>query len=471
MFFLYSLLLAAGILALLPVFALDALRHGKYVAGLGERMGGVAPLAGEDRPVIWLHCVSVGETQAARPLVRALRAQFPAHALAVSTITQTGQRLAREVFKDEAAQVFYFPFDWAWCVRRSLNAINPAAVLVMETELWPRFLRECAARGVPVALVNGRLSERSFRGYKKLARFVRRVVGTLTLAIMQTDADAARLAALGLAPERIRVAGNLKFDAPVEADAEELMAALRTRFGCDDARPLVVAASTHAPEEAWLLAAFKLLRDALPTQTPRLLIAPRHPERFNEIAALVAASGLAWSRRSAAPAASDQVSDVILLDSIGELRAIYPLAALVFVGGSLAPTGGHNVLEPAAHAKCIVTGVHTFNFAAIVRDFLARHALVQLPALDERQAPAALAGMFRDLLTNDERRRTYGARARAALEQSRGATARTVALLATMISGQRSAVNETSARAELEPRQPKPETRNHELETRLTSDL
>ncbi len=433
MFFLYSLLFTAGILALLPLFLLDALRHGKYIAGLRERLGGVPPLNTDGPPVIWLHCVSVGETQAARPLARALRENFPTHALVVSTVTLTGQRLAREVFKDEAAAIFYFPFDWAWSVRRTLRAIKPAVVLVLETELWPRFLRECSLRNVPVALVNGRLSERSIRGYRKLGGFIRRVVGTLTLAIMQTDADAARIATLGLAPERIRIAGNLKFDAPIEDEAHELTAALRDRFQINDTRPLIVAASTHASEEASLLAALKHLQAALPRAQPRLLIAPRHPERFAEVAALLAASGFSWSHRSAVPTADEYKSDVILLDSIGELRAVYPLAELVFVGGSLTPTGGHNVLEPAAHAKCIVTGAHTFNFAAIVRDFLAQQALVQLPALTAEQAPVVLARALQDLLADDARRHATGARARAALEQSRGATARTIALLTPLL--------------------------------------
>jgi 3-deoxy-D-manno-octulosonic-acid transferase len=431
MFFLYSFLLAAAVLALLPVFLLDALRHGKYVAGFGERMGDIPKLNAHGQAVIWLHCVSVGETQAARPLVRLLRERFPTHALAISTTTLTGQRLAREVFKEEAAAVFYFPFDWAWSVRRALRRINPALVLVMETELWPRFLHECRARGVPVALVNGRLSERSFRGYRKVARFIRRVVGALTLAVVQTEADAARLRALGLPAERIRVAGNMKFDVPAEMGAQELTDALRIRFDCDDARPLIVAASTHAPEESLLLEAFKLLRTALPDA--RLLIAPRHPERFNEVATLAVASGLSWVRRSAAPTASDARADLILLDSIGELRAVYPLAALVFVGGSLVPVGGHNVLEPAAHARCIVTGAHTFNFAAIVRDFHERQALLQLPGMDARQATPALARIFQELLTDEERRRAYGARALAALAESRGATARTIELLAPLL--------------------------------------
>src|ERR1041384_7845390 len=258
MFFLYSLLFTIGILAMLPLFLFDALRHGKYVAGLKQRAFGAPPIDVRGRPVVWLHCVSVGETQAARPLVRALREQFPAHALVVSTITLTGQRLAREVFRDEAAAIFYFPFDWAWSVRRALRAIKPAVVLVMETELWPRFLHECQQQNIPVALVNGRLSERSFRGYKKLGRFIHQTVNALALAIMQTEPDAARIRTLGLASERIRVAGNLKFDAPVEADAQELTATLQTRFGFNDARPLIVAASTHAPEETWLGATIQL---------------------------------------------------------------------------------------------------------------------------------------------------------------------------------------------------------------------
>jgi len=235
------------------------------------------------------------------------------------------------------------------------------------------------------------------------------------------------------ANERVRVAGNLKFDAPIAADAQELTDALQARFGFNDERPLIIAASTHAPEETWLLEAFKLLRSSLSNSRPRLLIAPRHPERFNEVAALIAASSFSWTRRSSAQAASDLASDVILLDSIGELRAVFTPAALVFVGGSLVPTGGHNVLEPAAHAKCIITGAHTFNFTAIVRDFIKQQALVQLPAVDERQAPPTLARTFQELLTDDERRRAIGTRARAALEQSRGATARTVALLTPLL--------------------------------------
>jgi 3-deoxy-D-manno-octulosonic-acid transferase len=433
MLLLYSLLLTLGIIALLPVFAWDALRHGKYVEGLRERAGGVGDIDSGGRPVIWLHCVSVGETQAARPLARALVERFPTHALVVSTTTLTGQRVAREAFRGLAASVFYFPFDWAWSVRRALNAVNPSVVLLMETELWFRFLDECRARGISVALVNGRLSERSFSRYKMIRGFVRRALGTLSLAVMQTESDAARLRELGIASDRVRVSGNVKFDADDAEASQPLAENLRSRFALDGSRPLLIAASTHAPEESVVIESFKQLRADLPQSSPRLLVAPRHPERFAEVAALLDSSGLSWSRRTAGPSPRDATCDAILLDTVGELRAAYPLAEVVFVGGSVAPTGGHNVLEPAASARCIVTGAHTFNFAEIVRDFVKQDALVQLPALANAETAAALALILRDLLTDGERRRRLGDNALALVKQNRGATGRTIEFLTPIV--------------------------------------
>jgi 3-deoxy-D-manno-octulosonic-acid transferase len=315
-------------------------------------------------------------------------------------------------------------------VRRALRAVGPSAVLVMETELWPRFFRECARRGVPVALVNGRISEKSFGRYRLIRPFIRRVLADLTLAAAQTEPDAARLVALGLAPERARVAGNVKFDIE-EPASRPLTDELRRRFRIDKARPLVVAASTHAPEERVLLEAFKLLNGE--GRRPRLLVAPRHPERFREVASLVEASGLSWARRGEATAESDAVCDVILLDSIGELRAVYALAEVVFVGGSIAPVGGHNVLEPALAARAVVTGAHTSNFKSIVAALLERGALVQLPDEGGSEAARSLARSLRELLEDDALRRRMGERARAVLEQNRGATARTVEMLAPIL--------------------------------------
>jgi 3-deoxy-D-manno-octulosonic-acid transferase len=431
MYFLYSILLGLGVIALLPRFLLDAARHGKYAAGLGERAGSLPPFDAGGRPVVWLHCVSVGEAQAARPLARALLEEYPGHALVVSTTTLTGQRVAREAFEGQAALVCYFPFDWAWSVRRALRAVKPSVVLVMETELWPRFFRECRRRGVSVALVNGRVSERSFGRYRAIRPFIRRVLSDLSLAAVQTQADAERLSALGLAPGLTRITGNVKFDIE-ETPARPLTEELRRRFRIGGSRPLVVAASTHAPEERVLLEAFRLLNSE--AKRPRLLVAPRHPERFGEVAAQLAASGLAWARRTDEPRESDGDADVILLDSIGELRAVYPLAEVVFVGGSVAPVGGHNVLEPALDACAIVTGPHTSNFKSIVAALLERDALVQLPHAEEPQVAAReLARAIGGLLDDEVRRRRTGERARAVLLENRGATARTVELLAPLL--------------------------------------
>lgn len=431
MYFLYSILLGIGVLALLPRFLLDAARHGKYAAGLGERAGSLPAFDAGGRPVVWLHCVSVGEAQAARPLVRALLEEYPGYALVVSTTTLTGQRVAREAFKGQAALVCYFPFDWAWSVRRALRAVNPSVVLLMETELWPRFFRECGRRGVSVALVNGRISERSFGRYRLIRFFIRRVLSDLTSAVAQTEADAARLVALGLAPEKVHVTGNVKFDIE-ETAARPLTEELRRRFRIDGDRPLVVAASTHAPEERVVLEAFGLLNSG--ARRARLLVAPRHPERFGEVASLLEASGLSWARRTGEPRESDEGCDVILLDSIGELRAVYPLAEAVFVGGSIAPVGGHNVLEPALDARAVVTGPHTSNFKSIVAVLLERDALVQLPRAGEPRAAAfELARALRELLDDEVKRRRAGERARAVLEENRGATARTVELLGPLL--------------------------------------
>src|SRR5947209_12019233 len=232
MYLLYSILLGIGVFALLPRFLFDAARHGKYAAGFSERAGALPGFDAGGRPVVWLHCVSVGEAQAARPLARAILEEYPRHALVVSTTTQTGQRVAREAFGDAAALVFYFPFDWAWSVRRALRRVNPSAVLVMETELWPRFFRECRARGVPVALVNGRVSEKSFRRYRLIKFFIRRALKDLSLAAMQTDADASRVRALGIPTEQVLVTGNVKFDIE-DAGAQALTEELRRRFRFD----------------------------------------------------------------------------------------------------------------------------------------------------------------------------------------------------------------------------------------------
>ncbi len=428
MYLVYSLLLGFGFVIMLPRLLLDAWRHGKYVAGLGERMGKLKSCS-RARPVIWLHCVSVGEVQAARPLFQTLRREFPEHSIAVSTTTITGQQLAREVFQSEAITVFYFPIDWRWTVRRSLKSIRPDLVLIMETELWPNFLSECRAQEIATAIVNGRLSERSFKRYRLIRPFIGRVLSCLNLAAMQTESDAQRLRALGMPAERVTVTGNMKFDAGTPDATNPLTKRLSERFHFSDGRPVLLAASTHEPEERIVLETFNRLRENADLQSLRLIVAPRHPERFAAVTALLQESKLTWARRSAPPTLSDELAEVVLMDSIGELRSLFPIASLVFVGGSFAPVGGHNVLEPAAAGACIVTGPHTQNFDEIVRKFLADGALIQILAPVKGEAASLLADVCATLLRNPDKRLLLENRALALVRENRGATARTVGLL------------------------------------------
>jgi 3-deoxy-D-manno-octulosonic-acid transferase len=308
-----------------------------------------------------------------------------------------------------------------------LKTINPAAVLIMETELWPNFLRECKAQRIPVALVNGRISRQSFRRYKLIRFFLRRVLSCLNLAVMQSETDAARLRELGMTDEKLYTAGNLKFDAQITEELTAKTIEIRDRFGLRSEAPLILAASTHAPEEEVILESIKQLQPA------RLIVAPRHPERFNEVATLIQKSGLSWTRRTAPPAADDATAAVILLDTIGELPATYSLADVVFVGGSIVDKGGHNVLEPAAAGVAVVTGAHTHNFHAIVDLMCEAKAIVQLPPVENSAAAAELTHVLKNLLTNKNDRKELGRRAKQLVTDNQGATERTINLLAPLL--------------------------------------
>jgi 3-deoxy-D-manno-octulosonic-acid transferase len=423
MYLAYSLLLSLGLLLLSPYFLFQALAHRKYITGLRERLGSLPKL--DRQPVVWLHCVSVGETQAARPLVERIRKELPHHALVVSTVTLTGQKLARDLFREQAARVVYFPFDWRWSVRRALNALSPSVVVVMETELWPNFLRECKAREIPVALVNGRISRKSFGRYLKIRFFLRHVLDCLSIAVMQSEQDAERILQLGMTKERVFSAGNLKFEAVGNTDQKT---DFKNRFGLQSDVPLVLAASTHAPEEKIVLESLRKVRESQPGV--RLMIAPRHPERFNEVAELIGASGLSWARRTDAPASTDTSATVILLDTIGELPSTYSYASVVFVGGSIVDRGGHNVLEPAAHGVAVITGAHTHNFHAIVALLNEAKAILQLGPVEGGEAVVALAEALRRLLVNEEWRRELGVRAKQLIAANQGAVEKTMKLIA-----------------------------------------
>ena len=429
MFFLYSLLYTIGFLLLLPRFLFDALRKGKYAAGFWERFGYLPEVEFEGKPVLWLHSVSVGETNAARPIVKELLREFPDYNLVVSTTTKTGQELARKLFADEAKLIFYFPFDWRFTVRRALRRIKPNVVLIMETELWFNFLRETYKSGAKTALVNGRLSEKSAKRYSLIKKLIPRVLHYIDLALMQTQKDAKRLIQLGMRADKVKITGNVKFDRDFDEIESCLTEELRERFAIKKDAPLIVAASTHAPEESLILQAFKEIWKNSLDRLPRLLIAPRHPERFKEVAETIRKTGFEWTRRSDGKTEKDKIAELILLDSIGELQAVFPLAEIVFVGGSLIPHGGQNVLEPAVAQKAIVTGFYTMNFEVIVGEFLKQNAIVQLPKLNEREVAKKLVDVFLQLLNDAEQRDKLGKNAFTLVRKNRGASRKTVEYL------------------------------------------
>jgi 3-deoxy-D-manno-octulosonic-acid transferase len=432
MFFFYSLLLTLAFILMSPLFFM---RREKYASGFTQRLGNYPEFKHDGRNVIWLHCVSVGETNAARPLVDELKSNFPDHHLLISTTTKTGQTLARNIFKDKADAVFYFPFDWKFSVRKALTNYKPSIVLLMETEIWPRFIREAKKSGAKIAIVNGRLSETSFKRYSIFKSFIRNVLTDVDITLMQGESDAKRIAALGIDPAKVKITGNLKFDLHLDSSEIDLTADFRERFGISDKRPLIVAASTHSPEELWILEAFAEFFLEPSKLRPRLLIAPRHPERFDEVAEQVKSIGvsrfsqfkpLSIVRRSSDDSDKDKVADIILLDTIGELRALYQLAEIVFVGGSLIPHGGQSVLEPAAAGKPIITGPHTLNFEAAVKELVANHAIIQLPEVRDEQIVDWLFDAVSDLFENAEEHKLLGSMAAKVMAANRGATAKTV---------------------------------------------
>ncbi len=434
MYLLYSVLLSAAFVLMLPLFLV---RREKYAAGFKQRLGNYPEFRQDGRRVIWLHCVSVGEANAARPLVDGLLSEFPGHRVVISTTTKTGQDLAEKIFAGKADAVFYFPFDWKFSVRRALNHFKPSAVLLMETEIWPRFINEAKLAGAKVAIVNGRLSERSFGRYQKVRGFLKRVLSNIDLALMQGGDDANRLISLGLAAAKAKVTGNMKFDVADDPRDAEIANELNARFRFDDGRPVIAAASTHDPEERWLLDAFCSILAGEAKIKPRLVIAPRHPERFGDVARLLREfrndevcefKRYRVAHRSDAPSNADAEAeaDIILLDSIGELRALYRVTTIAFVGGSLIPHGGQSVLEPAAAGNAIITGPHTFNFTDVMRVFLENNAVIQLPEQAEESIPDDLFMQISDLLEEPEERERLARNAQAVMEANRGATAKTV---------------------------------------------
>lgn len=400
------------------------------MAGFWQRLGFLPHFDSKGKPVIWLHCVSVGETQAARPLVAEIIKNFPNHKLVVSTTTKTGNKLAQEVFKDEVDYIFYFPYDWKFSVRSALRQVKPKVVLLMETEIWFNFIREAGKHDAKVGIVNARLSEKSATRYKWITNTFRRVFHYVDLVLAQTPADAKRFLSFGIRGTKVKVTGNIKFDQKISEAEAQLTEEIRERFEITKDAPLIIAASTHSPEEKYILEAFKLIwKDLEGSSLPRLMLVPRHPERFDEVAQIIKETGFSWVRRSEKTSARDKTAEIILLDSIGELRSVYPLAEIVFVGGSLIPHGGQNILEPAIEKKAILTGFYTMNFKAIVEEFLSQDSLIQMAKLNESEVSQKLAEELSNLLQNEKRRNELSENALRTAANNRGATEKTIIAL------------------------------------------
>lgn len=438
MYFLYSVLTAAGLILLSPYFLVQGLRRGKYLHSLWERMGylstDVASTAGHEGGTIWIHVVSVGEALAALPLAQALKQRFPGRRLVVSTTTATGQRLARERM-NMADAVFYFPLDWAGPVRRVFRAVNPALVIILETEIWPNFLREARHRDVPVVFLNARISERSFRRYRWLKRvvpgFLARVLSDGEMFLAQSSDDAQRLSELGAPEERLEVLGNLKYDLD-PPDLGGFGAWFAEQVRGQERWPLLVAGSVVADEEEQVLAAYDIVQRQW--RRALLVLAPRKPERFDMAAQIAADDGWKVVRRSEmkldVPLAED--AEVLLLDSIGELAGLYSLADAVFIGGSLVPVGGHNILEPAWFAKPPVFGPYMENFRGMAAQFVSAGAAVQV------KSGESLGKAWAQLIGDPTRSDKMGRAARALVERNRGATARSMERVAAILDGRRS---------------------------------
>ena len=416
------MVLALALVLSLPYWLYHMARYGKYWRGFAERLGRVparltlAPAA----PVIWIHAVSVGEVLAVAALVPEMRRIFPRHRVVVSSTTDTGHALAQKRFGAENA--FYLPMDFAFAIWPYLRALRPELVMLAETEFWPNFLRIVHASGARIVVVNARISDRSWPNYRRFARLLRKILGSVDLFLAQTQLDSERLQAIGAAPQRVRVTGNLKFDVslpppPVIVDT------LGGSLSFESAGPILVCGSTVEDEEALLLKAFENILVKHPRAV--MILAPRHPERFDAVASLIEEMGISWRRRSGWQG-EPLAGTVLLLDTIGELAALYALADIAFVGGSLVPRGGHNIIEPAQHGVAVVTGNHTENFRDIVGHFQSRDA-VRIVGLAE--LPLTLL----HLLENDQERKDLGRRAKETVQSQTGATAHTLEAIETLL--------------------------------------
>jgi 3-deoxy-D-manno-octulosonic-acid transferase len=409
MYITYTFVLTLGLIVTLPYYLI---RFRKYMPTIPDRLGLLKlPQLSSS---IWVHAVSVGEVKATEVLVEQLRRQFPGKPIVVSTSTPAGQELAR-MRSDTIDHTFYFPIDLPFCVARALGRVDPHMVIIAETEIWPNFLRACRDRRIPVVMINGRISDRSYGRYRLVRRWLSRVFADYTVMGMQSEMDRQRIEAIGADPRKVTVFGNLKYDLPASARPLDavLVSSLRTL------QPLWIAASTLPGEEELVLDAFAALLPSRPDL--KLMIAPRHADRFDSIEELVKRRGFICARRSRLPVTSS--APVLLLDTFGELAATFEYATVVFMGGSLVAKGGHNVLEPARFQKPIVFGPHMENFRDMAALFLNGKAAIQI------QNASELSPVIETILSNPQLAAQLGKNAKTIVEQNTGATDRVLRFL------------------------------------------
>jgi 3-deoxy-D-manno-octulosonic-acid transferase len=430
MYLLYSILLVVWGLLLIPVFLYKAWRHHKYLPGLAQRLGRLPEgLRFDGRDTIWFHSCSVGETLSLQPLAQYLHGRFPESRFLFSTITKTGQEMAVQRFALYGKEnTFYFPVDLASIAGRVLDLIRPTMLIIIDTEIWPNILRQARRRGIPVVLANGRISAASFRHYRWARPAMRRIFRDYKILMMQSQEDADRIAEIGAPPEKILVTGNMKFDKEVveKESGAALTRDIQPGFGLGDSNsPLIIAGSTHPGEEQILLQVLQRIRLTPELKQTRLLLAPRHPERFDAVAELAARSGFEVRRRTQGGGSAENAA-VFLLDTLGELAAVYRFATIVFVGGTLVGHGGHSILEPALYAKAIVVGPSMDNFRRILEEFRGHNGIRQIRAGEgERSLQVQqLLDVFLQLLQNDKEREALGTAAFSILEKNRGAALR-----------------------------------------------
>ncbi len=430
MFLIYDLLYVLFLFFYLPRLLVETFLLGKYRPGLGRRLGYLPPAflrEAKGKKAIWLQAVSVGEIQSAAPLLPELRRNFPGHRLIISTVTPTGNAVARRLAAP-AEPVTYFPLDFSFVINRVLDRIELAAMIIMETEIWPNLLAACRRRRIPVVFFNARISPGAFRRYRLVRPLLAPLLRSAGFFGAQSEADARRLIALGAPPEKVTVTGNVKFDLfGEEKSAGDEERRYREMLGLAGDEPVFIAGSTHAGEERSVLVVFRELKKKFPGLL--LLLAPRHPERTPEVEALVAREGLDAVRFSSDERSRFKATGIVILDTVGHLSGLYAIGTVVFIGGSLVPRGGHNPIEPARFRKPVIFGPHTFNFREIVDAFLAAGAAIRVE--DARRLEEETAR----LLAEPAARKDLGERARRLISGGRGATARNVAVLRRLLAG------------------------------------